>query len=807
VTIERETLRFVGEGAAEHLEDGIEYLTGLLDGSQDLEDVIRKLDEAIRAARAQIESLLTGYDSFDTLAFFRMYIGPWDLNDFRESESSIETSQSAQDVVALTALGMGLPRQRMTGENSGQPDQDRLIALGAEIVRAASIRALLQGRLVEQPLGALAGALLGQELAVRGRQYQAIATEVNTALLGDESVRTVLSTTLGFDLEDVRAVREAGVALLNERFFGARDRLGDIVEAGEPESATVIDEARSAWNLMFNECRLFGAVSAAEVAERTGLEERVTRSVLDFFGTTRPSEGSPNPVEQFTHGQLPAPWGLIADGDEYLMLNAFLSEDEMRRDIERGLTAATHGKGGSAAKVWPRYDARRAAQSEKLTADAISHLLSGTDPRWQGQKYLGPVDLDDVARLGRDDNPATVTTKKFESDLLFVIDGVALCVEVKAGSITDKARRGNARRLATDLEKTIKEANEQADRLTRLISTNRGVWDINGKWIDLPSIGEVHSIVVMLDDMGLVSMSMSELAHQGIVDTDEVPWIVTLHDLIVASRTFDHPAQFLQFLRRRRGRKLSAMVTGVDELDMLMWFINGGMHFDADPHTRADQLPIDVPAQGHALRAFEEQGRVHLGTLTDPLDAWFYFQGGQSDNEVPRPTRREEPWIEQFLTAAEEARSPGWLRFGADLVGLSGKAQRELGTKLKKQIRAARGADREQSLTTHGTSPTGAWLLCAAVVPDGVPTAHLPDYVDAKQYQTASNRAMLLTYAPDGSLTGSRYRGDPPVRTAEQDEAVSMTSLRSLTATFATLPPSARRSTKRLRGKPKTRRK
>lgn len=801
MTLERETLRVVGEGAAEHLLQGVEYLTGLLDDSQNLDDVIQQLDETIRAARAQIERLLTGYDSFDTLAFFRLYIGPWDLNDFRESESSVDTGQSAQDVVALTALGMGLPRLPMTGENSGQPDQDRLIALGAEIVRAASIRALLQGRLVDQPLGALAGALLGQELAVRGRQYQSIATEVNTALLGDESVRTLLSSTLGFDLQDVRAVREAAVALLNERFFGARDRLGEIVQAGEPESTTMVDEARAAANLMFNECRLFGAVSAADVAQRTGLGEHVARSVLDFFGTTRPSEGAPNPVEQFTHGQLPAPWGLIADGDEYLMLNAFLSEDELRRDIERGLTAATHGKSGSAAKVWPRYDSRRATQSERLTADAISDLFGGTAPRWQGQKYLGPVVLDDVARLGRDDDPAAVTTKKFESDLLFVIDGVALCVEVKAGSITDKARRGNARRLATDLEKTIKEANEQATRLTRLISTNHGVWGINGKWIDLPAIGEVHSIVVMLDDMGLVSMSMSELAHQGIIDTDEVPWIVSLHDLIVASRTFDHPAQFLQFLRRRRGRKLSAMVTGVDELDMLMWFINGGMHFDEDPRTRAAQLPIDLPVRGHALRAFEEQGRVHLGTLTDSLDAWFYFQDGQSDNEVPKPTRREEPWIEQFLNAADEARSPGWLRFGADLVGLSGKSQRELGTRLKRQIRAARGADREQSLTTHGTSTTGGWLLCAAVVPDGAQTAHLPGYIDAKQYQTRSNRALLLTYAPDGSLTGSRYRGAPPAQTPEQDEAVRLMPLQSLAATFAALPPSARRASRRLRGK------
>jgi len=111
------------------------------------------------------------------------------------------------------------------------------------------------------------------------------------------------------------------------------------------------------------------------------------------------------------------------------------------------------------------------------------------------------------------------------------------------------------------------------------------------------------------------------------------------------------------------------MVNGVDELDMFMWFVNGGMYFEPDPREVASQLPIDKPINAD-IRRYEEQSRVRLGTLTDPLDAWFYSREGLSQAEAPKPTRREQPWVEQYLAASESAKSPGWLRFGADLVGL-----------------------------------------------------------------------------------------------------------------------------------------
>jgi hypothetical protein len=796
---ESHRVQFVG-AATDNLKRAAEYYNTLAQAASAQGDVVSHLDRQIETARANLEKCLAGHDSFDALAFLRLAVGPWDFTGFKESETLIETSLAAQDVVALAFLGMGLPRTELTGENSGQPDIGAAITHAAEIVRAADARAMIRGFRLKEPLGPLAGEFLAYELSVRGRQYESIAADLNTALLADPGVRTILREVLGFTLAEVRDVRTAGVALLNERFFGARDRVGDAVQSGRGIDG--IDRASfvADMNLMLNECRLFGSVTASDIAARIGIEESLVDAILDFFSVRRPEPGAKDPIAEFVEGRRPLPWGAIADDDGYLILTGFLGEDELRRDIERGLIAASQ-RGGAAAKAWAKYDRRRAAVAESRAADGIAALLGGTRPTWLGQKYLGPEDLGDIPRFARDSDPAERVGRAYESDALFVVDGVAFCIEVKAGAVTDKSRSGHAQRLAADLEKTLKEGNEQAQRLAELIRSNRGVWTPEGVWLSLDEVHEIHSVIVMLDDMGPLSLSMNELAEQGVITSDEVPWIVSLHDLHVIGLVLDHPAQFLDFLRRRRGRKLATMLSGGDELDVLMWFIGGGMYFDPDPADVAKQLPIDKPMRKVDRQRFEQQPRVHLGTLTDPLDAWMYGEEGLSQLTAPKPARLEEPWVEDFLRASEESQTPGWLRFGADLVGLSGAAQQRIGRDLKRQCRTARGGDRERSLTTHGTTSVGSWLLTAAAVPHGAETEHLPRYIDAKQYQTQASRSMLLLYGTDGSLIGSRFRGEPEPRTAQRDAEIAVSPLRSLAATFGNVPPSARRKTKQLRGK------
>lgn len=102
-------LDFVGCNVATNLNKAVAYYRLMAENMTDYDDPQTYLEDEIAAARTSLEESLRGYDSFDTLAFIRLATGPWDFTDLRESESQVESSQAAQDVVALTLLGMGLP--------------------------------------------------------------------------------------------------------------------------------------------------------------------------------------------------------------------------------------------------------------------------------------------------------------------------------------------------------------------------------------------------------------------------------------------------------------------------------------------------------------------------------------------------------------------------------------------------------------------------------------------------------------------------------------------------------------------------
>ena len=81
------------------------------------------------------------------------------------------------------------------------------------------------------------------------------------------------------------------------------------------------------------------------------------------------------------------------------------------------------------------------------------------------------------------------------------------------------------------------------------------------------------------------------------------------------------------------------MVSGADELDVLLWFLDGGMYFDPDPEDVAQQLPIDKPISvegfrdqvigldGNAIgieRTVPMAGTLGLGYVLNLAQVWKY---------------------------------------------------------------------------------------------------------------------------------------------------------------------------------------
>lgn len=133
VTQEQGGLEVVGAGVMGSLSRAATYYQQLAEKASNVDDLHIHLGETIESARVALEECLRGPDSFDALAFLRLAAGPWDFSEVRESESLVETSQAAQDVIALTLLGMGLPRQplREGADVNARRIQERSLASGA----------------------------------------------------------------------------------------------------------------------------------------------------------------------------------------------------------------------------------------------------------------------------------------------------------------------------------------------------------------------------------------------------------------------------------------------------------------------------------------------------------------------------------------------------------------------------------------------------------------------------------------------------------------------------------------------------
>ncbi|WP_162150154.1 MULTISPECIES: hypothetical protein [unclassified Arthrobacter] len=85
------------------------------------------------------------------------------------------------------------------------------------------------------PLTTLAATYVGHELNVKFKQYAHVHDGLNEALFSSKHLGTILLEALGFTYEDFLAIREAIRSIYLDRFFAARDILGDVAQEWETD--------------------------------------------------------------------------------------------------------------------------------------------------------------------------------------------------------------------------------------------------------------------------------------------------------------------------------------------------------------------------------------------------------------------------------------------------------------------------------------------------------------------------------------------------------------------------------------------
>lgn len=727
----------------------------------------------VQAAVHEIRQRTAGADAFDVVELMRLRELQISMGTARESMS--EGSAAAVELVALI-LNSRESGRHATCDAAMQPHEaiEELHRLTSRLLRLTTFRLMAQAKMRSHvPLSQLAAEYQASRVNIRSMQYASLSDHVNRTLFDNPSMDEVLVDILGFTYADYLKVRDAIRDRHADELTRLRDLVGEIAleEAngqGESPSARLDAFRQAILDMLF----LPGArasFTAADLSSRTDLTtDQVTRILVLFSMTPEPVADPTNAVVHFLRGNNPvARTPLLTDREgNFLLAGMDIGMDSWRRLVE--------GRLRNHPRHLDRYRRIRQAASEGLTVDYLQSALE-TPPTATNLGYYSPSPGNAVDTLSFScEQPSSVgfTT---ECDAMFVIDDVALCIEVKGRSIASAAQRGDVRRLERELSNTISSAAHQAGRLAELIKVNRGLWLIDKSWLDLSTVREVRSLAVTLDDVGPLAIAVDDLRRAGLLDEKEPPWITSLHDLAVICSVTDRPSEILLYVRRRTDEMVATRFRAVDELDLYMLFLKRGLFVEPDPDAVHALHPMSrPPTPEERERHREDDVPTRVGTFTDDLDAWIYWQDGLAPPS-PKPSFNADPNILAFVDDITQRRAPGWFRFGADLLALSGEAQAGLVDGVNRLLEMTSVDRLPHSLVQSFASPLGYPSFFAVTVPDGhdhQPLAdHLVNYMTAKKHQLRSDRALGVLVMESGRTLASVYMNDLPQSDDRVDEA------------------------------------
>lgn len=173
--------------------------------------------------------------------------------------------------------------------------------------------------------------------------------------------------------------------------------------------------------------------------------------------------------------------------------------------------------------------------------------------------------------------------KETELDILGISENTAYIIEVKAGELNTKHRRGAIKGLKDRLKETINEGSYQCHRALQYIQVNESpsfdyVEDGTRKTIkiDKTKVTEFYKISVTFEHFSSISANLKYLIESGVLSSDfKSTWIVSLYDLMVFVDILESDDDLRTYLNNRINLYERNDIEFYDEIDILGFYIDG----------------------------------------------------------------------------------------------------------------------------------------------------------------------------------------------------------------------------------------
>lgn len=766
------------------------------------------LDEQLRAAVERVVDLTERFDAFDVIECLKISETLSDPETYRETEHEGLAAVIELAAVILSCRGTRYPdAEHLATSRLPHEVIDEVRAACREVTDVGSMALLLDAVTASDDQAKLAMFAALREVFVRNLIYEHMLIDTLAGLFDQPAVELACRQAIGCTGAVVRSVvsalQEMHAEAWQARFASVGDFMKFVTEAhaawlaaaeaadaaGDPPPVDDAERerARELYDAAWSSPADASLVDVLAVSDRTGLPAEEVAIVVELFSQPMAGGDPLMATKEYLSGRTPfRTRPLLSDPDGSVMaVHESLVLAAVRDRMEEELKSSAG---------WNVYTKHRGEFLEAVSLGHLRALLPGAAVR-SSLKYFVP----DPTKV--EPTPATYT-KLVEGDGLLLLDDIAIILEAKAGAFSTEARGGDRTRLRSDLRKLLTDAAKQSARLRERLDLDGGVrlWD--GSWLDLSGVREVHQIVVTLEDLSSIATETVELVRAGLLNVDDLPWTVSVHDLRIIAELIERPAEFLLYLRRRTEPMVTLLHHAVDELDLFLEFFANGLYVEPDPEEVHSRLPHLGEPSVAARRRFEAQGVALLTSRTDALDAWYFHNLGIREAQAPKPSHNANRKVRELVDSLEEMRQDGWLATSATLLSASSALQDRFAQMAPDLQRLTRRDDESHSYTTFLAGDGNdtvllIWVTLAKTESVASAIRRLRPYILAKKHQMQAATAACMIFGPDPLPRALLYENKPTGTDPDVDAVIAESNLRPPTAGIDPRP--GRRGTGRRR--------
>jgi hypothetical protein len=311
-----------------------------------------------------------------------------------------------------------------------------------------------------------------------------------------------------------------------------------------------------------------------------------------------------------------------------------------------------------------------------------------------------------------------------ELDALARYDSALFLIEAKGASTRPIGKKGILEPFRDEVEKIVQSAHEQALRAHEHL-VHQGEFrraDDSRMTIDTDGISNVFLLGITLEPLGFLTSRMAA-DNPFAPSKDRTLFAISIYDLMMVADCLEgHAAWFPHYLLRRERVAKQDLISSAEEMDLFCYYMDRGLYHEGPEE-------------------FDNADTVMLGTWTDKLDEFYFFERGLRSTPAPLPQPKATFALRQFVQRIENTTLPNRLDAMLAVIDLNEKGRKDF-FRLRERFRKKHKRDGRPHDFSMGGNGWGLTYMTGT--PDQLRALEGEAYIRSKREESRATKWVLI---------------------------------------------------------------